>query len=110
MNTHGATTTVGATTAAAHRQHSAATMAVLPLGAGPEATLEVARQLAAEQWHHDVDQLIIAAINTPPHRGRQTNRVGGGASAISGTLVLTGGTARVVSNTHNKSHYGRFVG
>jgi hypothetical protein len=20
-----------------------------------------------EQWHHDADQLIFAAINTPPH-------------------------------------------
>jgi hypothetical protein len=34
-----------ATTAAAHRQHSAATAVVTPLGAGPEATLEAVRQL-----------------------------------------------------------------
>jgi hypothetical protein len=52
-----------------------------PLGTGLEATLEVARQLlhippgphaspsAAEQWCHKVDELIIAAINTPPHGG-----------------------------------------
>jgi hypothetical protein len=50
---------------------------------GPDATLLAARQLlnnpplvkalpsAAEQWCHDVDQLIIAAINTPHRDGRR---------------------------------------
>jgi hypothetical protein len=33
-----------------------------PVGASP---------LVAEQWRHDVDQLIIAAINTPPREGRR---------------------------------------
>jgi hypothetical protein len=54
---------------------------VLPPGADPEATLEAARQLlhnplgphasssAAEQWRHDVNQLVITAINTLPHGG-----------------------------------------
>jgi hypothetical protein len=23
----------------------------------------------AEQWHHDIDQLIVVAINTPLHKG-----------------------------------------
>jgi hypothetical protein len=31
-----------------------------PSGASPS---------AVEQWRHDVDQLVIAAINTPPPRG-----------------------------------------
>jgi hypothetical protein len=78
-----------ATTAAAHRSHSAAMVAVMPLGAGPEAMLEAARQLlhnppglhaspsTAEQWRHDVDQLIVAAINMPPRREQQVNHPGG---------------------------------
>jgi hypothetical protein len=49
--------------------------------AGVEATLVVAHRLlnnppsvhaspsTAEQWCHDVDQLIVAAINTPHHEG-----------------------------------------
>jgi hypothetical protein len=45
MNAHGATPVVVATTAAAHCQHSAAMVALMPLGAGPEAMLEVVRQL-----------------------------------------------------------------
>jgi hypothetical protein len=62
---------------------------VLPPSAGPAATLEAARQLlhnppsphdspsAVEQWHHDIDQLVVAANNTPPHGGRQVNCLGG---------------------------------
>jgi hypothetical protein len=50
---------------------------------GPDAALLAARQLlnnppparaspsTAEQWHHDVDQLVIAAINTPHRDGRR---------------------------------------
>jgi hypothetical protein len=88
-NTRGVTTVVEATAAATHWQHPAATTVVLPPGAGPEAMLEAARQvlhnppgphaspIAAEQWRHDVDQLVVAAINTPPHRGRQANHLGG---------------------------------
>jgi hypothetical protein len=80
---------VVATATAAHWQHSAITMAVLPPGAIPEGTLEVARQLlhsppcshaspsVVEQWHHDIGQLVATAINMPPHRGRQANRLGG---------------------------------
>jgi hypothetical protein len=53
-----------------------------PTVVGPDAMLLAARQLlnnppsagvspsAAEQWRHDVDQLIIAAINTPHREGR----------------------------------------
>jgi hypothetical protein len=79
----------GATAAAAHQQHLAATAAVPPPGVGPKDMLEVARQLlhnppgmyaspsAAEQWCHDVDQLVITAINMPPHGGRQPNHLGG---------------------------------
>jgi hypothetical protein len=78
-----------ATVVAAHRQHSAAMTAVMPPGAGLEATLEAVHQLlhnplgphasplAAEQWHHDIDQLIVAAINTSPRGGRQVNHPGG---------------------------------
>jgi hypothetical protein len=52
-----------------------------PPAAGVEATLVVARWLlnnppsahaspsATEQWHHNVDQLIIMDINTPHHEG-----------------------------------------
>jgi hypothetical protein len=48
-----------------------------PATLGPDAALLAARQLlnnpppveaspsTSEQWHHDVDQLVIAAINTP---------------------------------------------
>jgi hypothetical protein len=80
-NTRDATTTVVATAAATHRQRSAATTAVSPASAGLEATLEVVHQLlhnplglhasplVVEQWRHDVDQLVIAAINTPPQAG-----------------------------------------
>jgi hypothetical protein len=50
---------------------------------GLDAALLAARQLlnnppsieaspsAAEQWHHDVNQLIIAAINTPHREGQR---------------------------------------
>jgi hypothetical protein len=49
---------------------------------GPDAALLAARQLlnnppqveaspsTSEQWYHDVDQLVIAAINTPYHDER----------------------------------------
>jgi hypothetical protein len=42
MNTRGTTTTLVATIAAAHRQHSAATAVMPTPGAGPKAMLEVA--------------------------------------------------------------------
>jgi hypothetical protein len=78
-----------ATSSAAHRQHSVAMATMLALGVGHEATLVVAHQLlrnplglhalpsVAVQWHHDVDQLITAAIDTPPHRGWQASRHSG---------------------------------
>jgi hypothetical protein len=31
----------------------------------------------AEQWCHDIDQLIVAAINTMPCGGQQANHLGG---------------------------------
>jgi hypothetical protein len=49
----------------------------------PDAALLAARQLlnnpppagalpsTDEQWHHDVDQLVITAINTPQREGRR---------------------------------------
>jgi hypothetical protein len=89
MNARDATTAMVATVVATHRQHSAAMMAVMPPGAGLEATVEAAHQLlhnlpgphaspsATEQWRHDIDQLIVAAINTSPHGGRQVNHPGG---------------------------------
>jgi hypothetical protein len=89
MNARGATTAVVATAAIAHRQRSATMTAVPPPGAGPEATLEVVRQLldnpigahaspsTVEQWHHDVDQLVVTAINTPSHGGRKVSHLGG---------------------------------
>jgi hypothetical protein len=58
-------------------------MATPPPVAATKATLLAAHQLlnnpplshtspsAAEQWHHDIDQLIVTAINMPLHRGRQ---------------------------------------
>jgi hypothetical protein len=62
---------------------------VMPPGAHPEATLEVVHQLlhnppglhasssVAEQWHHDINQLIITTINTTPHEEWQANHPGG---------------------------------
>jgi hypothetical protein len=72
-----------ATTAATAIQHqcSARMVRTPPPVAGIEATLVTDHWLlnntpsvhaspsAAEQWHHDVNQLIIAAINTPYHEG-----------------------------------------
>jgi hypothetical protein len=72
-----------ATTAATATQHqrSAGTVRTPPPAAGVEATLVAARRLlnnplsahtspsTAEQWRHDVDQLVVAAINTPHHEG-----------------------------------------
>jgi hypothetical protein len=63
-------------------------MVVLPKGAGLDATQEAMGQLlhnplgphalplVAQQWRHDVDQLFITAINTPPHGGGQVNHLG----------------------------------
>jgi hypothetical protein len=71
-----------AATATQHQRTVGTVRMPLPV-AGVEATLVVAYQLlnnpplehtspsAAEQWCHDVDQLIVAAINTPHHEGGQ---------------------------------------
>jgi hypothetical protein len=81
MNACDATTVVVATATAAQWQHLAATSAVTPPGARPEAMLKVVHQLlnnslglhasssAAEQWRQDIDQLIVAVIHMPPHEG-----------------------------------------
>jgi hypothetical protein len=65
------------TTVVLESQPATGTMALPPAAVGPDAALLAARQLlnnrpparaspsVAEQWHHDVDQLVIAAINTP---------------------------------------------
>jgi hypothetical protein len=72
-----------AMTAVTTTQHQRTTGTVwTPLPAeGVEATLVAARwllnnppsahtsPLAIEQWRHNVDQLIVAAINTPHHEG-----------------------------------------
>jgi hypothetical protein len=61
-------------------QYTASTVATPPSVAATEVTLVGARQLlnnpplphtspyAVEQWRHDIDQLIITAINMPFHR------------------------------------------
>jgi hypothetical protein len=58
------------------------TTASLPAAVGPDAMLLAVCELlnnppsagaspsAAEQWRHDVDQLVIAAINLPHREGR----------------------------------------
>jgi hypothetical protein len=84
-----------ATTSAIATQHqcSAGTVWTPPPVVGVEATLVTAHRFlnnpplvhvspsAAEQWCHDVDQLIIAAINTPYHEGGVAG-VGGSAFAL----------------------------
>jgi hypothetical protein len=89
MNACDATTVVVATATAAQWQHLAATATVTPPGAHPEAMLKVVRQLlnnplglhasssVAEQWRHDVDQLIVAVIHMLPHEWRRANHSGG---------------------------------
>jgi hypothetical protein len=70
------------TTAMLESQPATGTTASPPAVVGHDAALLAARQLlnnppsagaspsAAEQWCHNVDQLIIAAINTPHREGR----------------------------------------
>jgi hypothetical protein len=53
-----------------------------PAAVGPDTVLLVVRQLlnnqpptgaspsAVKQWRHDIDQLVIATINTPHQEGR----------------------------------------
>jgi hypothetical protein len=49
---------------------------------------------AAEQWHHDVDQLIIASINTSHHEGgRQEPTV---ADSFSPLVALAPPSTRVL--------------
>jgi hypothetical protein len=74
-----ATTVVTAT----QHQRMAETVRTPPPAAGVKATLVAARRLlnnppsahaspsVAEQWRHDVDQLVIVAINTLHHEGGQ---------------------------------------
>jgi hypothetical protein len=66
---------------ATQQQHTAGTVQTPPSAVGVEATLVAARRLlnnspsmhaspsSTEQWHHDADQLIVAAINTLHHEG-----------------------------------------
>jgi hypothetical protein len=70
------------TTVVLESQPATGTAALPPAAVGPDTALLAARQLlnnppparaspsAAKQWRHDVDQLIIAAINTPHQEGR----------------------------------------
>jgi hypothetical protein len=67
--------------AAAWHQRSAGMVLTLPPAVGVRVTLVVARQLlnnppspnaspsAAEQWRHEVDQLVVATINMAHHGG-----------------------------------------
>jgi hypothetical protein len=62
-------------------QRTVRTVQTLPPAVCVEATLVAAHRLlnnpllvhasplATEQWHHDVDQLIVTTINTPQHEG-----------------------------------------
>jgi hypothetical protein len=89
MNACDVTTVMMATTVVIQRQHSATMATVTPPGAGPEAMLEAACALlhnppsphaspsTAEQCYHDIDQLIIAAINMLLHRERWVNHSSG---------------------------------
>jgi hypothetical protein len=75
---HSMVTTVATAT---QHQRTAETAWTPPAVASVKATLVASRwllnkppsahafPLAAEQWRHDVDQLIIATINTPHHEG-----------------------------------------
>jgi hypothetical protein len=88
-------------------QPTAGTMASPPVAVSPDAVLLVVCQLlnnpppvraspsAAEQWHHDVDQLVIAAINTPHQEGRcqpsaQQSRFPSAARTLSMAQVPSG--------------------
>jgi hypothetical protein len=76
---------VVATSPATPCQHTATTTVTLLTVVATKATLVAAHQLlnnppppralpsAAEKWHHDIDQLVIAVINMPPHGGWQAN-------------------------------------
>jgi hypothetical protein len=50
----------------------------------------------AEQWRHNIDQLIVAAINTPPHRGRQPPSVAH-SHTLTETHMLSAPTAPIVA-------------
>jgi hypothetical protein len=81
-------------------------MAMMPLGADPEATLEAAHQLlhnppgphfspsAAEQWHHDINRIIITSINTSAHARWHANHP---SAVTSATHSLTPMVPRVPS-------------
>jgi hypothetical protein len=70
------------TTVVLESQPTAGMMASPPAAVGPDGALLAVHQLlnnppltgaspsAAEQWHHDVDQLVITTINTPHREGR----------------------------------------
>jgi hypothetical protein len=121
MNTRDTTTAMVATAAATHQQHSAATATVAPPGAGPEDTLEVARQLLHNPYRpacYTIGSRAVAPICRPAHhhyyqhtasRRAASKPIWWGASAINGTLVLTDCTACAVGSTRNKSRYGRFA-
>jgi hypothetical protein len=68
----GSRTMAAAGVAAPQHQCSASTVATLPLAATTEATLVPDHQLStAEQWRHNIDQLIVTAIKMALHSGRQ---------------------------------------
>jgi hypothetical protein len=76
-------TIVVAATHATQRQCLAGTVVTPAAATTTEATLVATHQLlhnpspphtspsVAEQWRHDIDQLVIVAINTPPHGGQR---------------------------------------
>jgi hypothetical protein len=84
----------------------------MPSGAGPEGTLEATRTLLrnplgpgaslseAKQWHHDVNQLVVAMINTSLNGGQRANH-SHGTPELSPTLSCTPIVARAPSlGTH----------
>jgi hypothetical protein len=100
-------------------QRTVGTTASPPAAASIDATLLAVRQLlnypppfgaspsAVKKWRHDIDQLIVAAINTPHRKGRcqpsaQQSRAIRGASTISDAkCTLVDAASRIDGKLHN---------
>jgi hypothetical protein len=97
---HVITVDAAAVVAPTQCQRSVATAATPPLEASPEGTLAAACVLlhnppgldasseAAEQWHNDIDQLIVTVINTPSYK-RLSPHHSDGTPATSPALLCT---------------------
>jgi hypothetical protein len=100
----------GATTVVVESQpqRTTSTVPAPPVVAGADTTLLAARQLlnnpppsgaspsAAEEWRRNVDQLVVAAINTPLHERRRQPP----ASHSHATVAHAASTARAPSVEH----------